>query len=156
MNLWTSDQKTLLFNRVGYLALFIISLMSSVNADFAQEKLGLEGMFFFPLDILVMPVVMTTLLQTLLFSKRLNDATPNATLWYNATYMVALSVSVLWTAQLSVLVYGFRYWHRVDFWEVTLRNVILLFWAVVAIAICRAVLGQVIQIKQTYFGKKSS
>ena len=128
--------------------------MTYVNAGVGTEKLGLDGVYFFPLDVLVLPVVMASLIQTHPWSKRLTAATPNATLWYNATYMVGLSVSVLWAAQLSALVYGFRYWHRIDIWDFILRNVILLFWALVAIAICRAVLGQAIQAKKTLFGDK--
>ncbi|QFT71922.1 hypothetical protein [Ruegeria sp. THAF33] len=154
MKLWTPEQKTLFFNRVGYVALFMIFLVSSGGSGFAEEKLGLKGVFFFPLDALVFPVIMASLVQTLLWSKRLTQANPNATLWYNATYMVGLSLSVFWAAQISVLVYGFGHWHRIDFWDLILRNVFLLFWAGVATAICRAVLGQAMQTKQTLFGEK--
>ena len=152
MNLWTSEQKILLFNRIGYIALFFLYLMASVSSGVATEYLSLGNVFFFPVDVLVFPVLLASLVLTLLWSRRLGEVPPNATLWYNATYMVGLSMSVLWTMQLIVLIYGYRYWHRIDFGDVLLRNAILLFWAVIAVAICRAVLGLVIQTKQTLFG----
>lgn len=152
--LWREDQKILVFNRFRFVFFFSINLLMSVSPNFVGVPIP-EGTLFVPVKLLVMPVMLAAMAEMFPFLFRRSEQFSSATLWYNAVYMVSLSVLWLWAVQIAVLIYGFQHWERISFSRVFLRNAALLFWAPISIGICRLVLQFPAQWRSTLSGSKS-